>query len=315
MSESQIKPIKISPELFSLNPRRAKNKTQKKFKPNIPNIQPNKLKSELIAKIKNYKHNKDTPKDRDKDNGLNNDKDKKLDLQVASSTIIKSVTSNPNPIMIKNLDLNQSIDPDDEFTASLNFLKELSSKNKKKQNNKGDLEKVLSINDSENMNESKTLVQDNQSVISNNSSIPQYGCLRNGTLPTYREWKNRTLKKSDDNKVLLEEQNTKDSVLDLCQESKKKPKTYKYYLGKRGRKVSVLVKNAETRKKISSEHLLLKQAKLSDMKNYLKHHNLLRSGSHAPLDVIKKLYEQSLLSGEIRNSNKDNLIHNYLAEN
>ena len=50
------------------------------------------------------------------------------------------------------------------------------------------------------------------------------------------------------------------------------------------------------------------------MKKYLKRHNLLKSGSHAPADVIKKLYEQSLLGGDIRNSNKDNLIHNYLSE-
>ena len=50
------------------------------------------------------------------------------------------------------------------------------------------------------------------------------------------------------------------------------------------------------------------------MKNYLKKHNLLKSGSHAPPNVIKKIYEQSLLSGDIKNSNKDNIIHNYLAE-
>ena len=106
---------------------------------------------------------------------------------------------------------------------------------------------------------------------------------------------------TDDNKYFSNKNNSNNKIL-------------KYYLGKRGRKVSVLVKNSETRKKISMEHKLLREENILAMKNYLKKHNLLKSGTHAPPDIIKKLYEESLLSGDIRNSNKDNLIHNYLAE-
>ena len=47
------------------------------------------------------------------------------------------------------------------------------------------------------------------------------------------------------------------------------------------------------------------------MKNYLRKHNLLKAGSEAPNDIIRKLYEQCLLSGNIHNTNKDNLLHNY----
>ena len=50
------------------------------------------------------------------------------------------------------------------------------------------------------------------------------------------------------------------------------------------------------------------------MKNYLKRHNLLKSGSKCPPDVIKKMYEQALLGGDIRNTNKNSIVHNYLAE-
>jgi hypothetical protein len=137
-------------------------------------------------------------------------------------------------------------------------------------------------------------------------------------MPTYREWKNTTLKKSD-NLEFKTEQNIDSNTLAKTQqqfEESHHPKatTLKYYLGKRGRKVSVLIKNSDTRKKISKEHILLKQTKLPDMKSYLKRHNLLKSGSNAPSDVIKKMYEQTLLGGDIRNSNKDNLIHNYLTE-
>ena len=67
-------------------------------------------------------------------------------------------------------------------------------------------------------------------------------------------------------------------------------------------------------KKISSEHTRLKESKINDMKNYLKRHNLLKSGSKCPPDIIKKMYEQALLSGDIRNVNKNSIVHNYLAE-
>ena len=50
------------------------------------------------------------------------------------------------------------------------------------------------------------------------------------------------------------------------------------------------------------------------MKNYLKRHNLLKSGSNAPPDIIKKIYEQALLGGDIRNANRKSLVHNYLTD-
>ena len=313
MSDSQIKPIKINPELFNLNPRRARNKTLKK-KPSVINIKPNKLKTELIAKIKNFKQNKGKEQGNSlgKSDGKPDGKpDGNDDIQTK-----KSINSIPNLIMIKNINK----EPDDEFTASLNFLKELSSKKNKKLQNKSSLDKNLSINEPENFNDSnKSLTSTISTPHSETLSTPQYGCLRNGTLPTYREWKNKTLKKSNIELEQSSETETINESINECNiKSNIKPNTktttLKYYLGKRGRKVSVLVKNAETRKNISNEHLLLKQAKISDIKGYLKRHNLLKSGSHAPPDVIKKMYEQVLLSGEIRNSNKDNLIHNYLAE-
>ena len=94
----------------------------------------------------------------------------------------------------------------------------------------------------------------------------------------------------------------------------KKNVTFKYNLGKKHKVVSVLIKNVSTRKNISNEHTRLKEVKLNDMKNYLKRHNLLKSGSNAPPDIIKKLYEQALLSGDVRNTNKKSIVHNYLAD-
>ena len=52
MSASDIKPISINPELFKLKTN--KNKTLKKNIRTVRNIEPNKLKSDLLNKIKNY---------------------------------------------------------------------------------------------------------------------------------------------------------------------------------------------------------------------------------------------------------------------
>ena len=49
------------------------------------------------------------------------------------------------------------------------------------------------------------------------------------------------------------------------------------------------------------------------MKNYLKRHNFLKSGTLAPPEIIKKMYEQCLLAGDIRNLNKKSIVHNYLV--
>ena len=82
--------------------------------------------------------------------------------------------------------------------------------------------------------------------------------LKNGTLPTYKQWKNKTLKNPHTELNPHAEINI-DNNIEYNSNIPSKTKTLKYYLGKRGRKVSILVKNSETRKKISKEHNLLNQ--------------------------------------------------------
>ena len=324
MSDSQLKPIKINPELFTLGPRSVKNKTLKKTN---TNIQPNKLKQNLLSKIKNYRKNKLSG---------GNDESEPIIISNPDVKINKMSETKPNmqykPTHSKPIHSESSID--DDFTQSINYLKNLSTKREKPSSHFP----LPSLNN----------------IKENNK--PEYGCMKNGSLPTYREWKNKTLKKPISNTIIntdanmfydkksiietekdiekniekdlekdnlekdLEKNIEKDLEKDNLENKRHKYKlskrstTLKYHLGKRGRSVGVLVKNATTRKKIIDEHNLLRQTKLSDMKNYLKRHNLLKSGSRAPPDIIKKMYEQSLLGGDIRKYNKNNVIHNYLAE-
>jgi hypothetical protein len=89
-------------------------------------------------------------------------------------------------------------------------------------------------------------------------------------------------------------------------------KTYKYILGKNGRNVSVLLKDLKTRKMVKKECSQLAHTSMQDIKSYLRKKNLLKIGSNASDEVIKKIYEQAILTGEVRNMSKDTLIHNFM---
>ena len=93
----------------------------------------------------------------------------------------------------------------------------------------------------------------------------------------------------------------------------RKSKTIRFNLGKKDNNISVLIKNNDTRRKIKKAYGDLKKNTIPEIKKYLKEHNLLKTGSEAPNDVLRKLYEQTRLTGEINNINSDNLVHNYLS--
>lgn len=78
-------------------------------------------------------------------------------------------------------------------------------------------------------------------------------------------------------------------------------RTYTIGKNKIRRRISVMIKNATTRKNINKLKFDLSQTKLDEMKNYLYRRNLLTRGTLAPIDVIRKLYESSMLSGDIYN--------------
>jgi hypothetical protein len=78
--------------------------------------------------------------------------------------------------------------------------------------------------------------------------------------------------------------------------------------------VGVLIKSGKTRKKIRDERNILKSRCLSEVKQYLKKHNLICAGTNAPENVLRKIYEDSFLAGNIYNRNPENLLHNYLND-
>ena len=77
------------------------------------------------------------------------------------------------------------------------------------------------------------------------------------------------------------------------------------------RKISILIKDKETQKNIRDEIRKLKSKPINEIKDFLIQKNLIKVGSDAPPDVFRKLYENSILSGEINNKNNNNMLYNY----
>ena len=308
MSQSLKKTIQINPELFKLpGKNKTKNNREKsKEKPITPNL----LKKQLLERIKNHKQK-----------------------QEINTKIIDE------PIQSKD-------DDDDEFILSMNFLSSLSDQEKKtptqtsfidipEQSVNIDLPLELTNLD----NTFTSVIQPIKEEILEEHHFPvfekkhynktpdvPYGCLKNGNKPTYRSWKNNS--NYIDSKTHCESTNLTEREKKLNQLKNKfkeeEEPLYvkriikkKYTLGKSKifKKVGVLIKNLNTRKKIIDSHKELKSHDITDVKNYLKTRGLIKIGNNTPTDILRKIYESSILTGDIINNNKDILLHNLMNDN
>lgn len=166
------------------------------------------------------------------------------------------------------------------------------------------------------------------------SQQPPYSCLKGSDRPTYREWARTQKRQSSggskphitiENKPEVAETERSRKLKRLKREkaaenpkrmikSKRVTKTVKRKLGKIGRSISVLIKSRETRKKIATERATLNKTGLHEIKNYLRERNMIKSGTKAPNHVLRKMYEQCVLSGDVCNKSSDVLVHNYLND-
>lgn len=416
------KTIQINPELFKLPGSAKTRKNREKKELTItPMISPNNLKNKLLKRIKEHKMNETNT-----NKGVKN-------------SSISSNSSNKGGNK-SNSENNYT----DEFYGAMNYLSDLSKKQKKT----NEKEKYMA-NTNNNLN-NKTLknyssisapttitnisldlppelqeqkpsyfVPDSKPSLNLNvtNDIP-YGCLKNGSKPTYRDWiktrKNhefpelnarpptppkrntfleestpispitsvltptitktptslsreqrleqikQKLKKIQDQEVNTNPEAAKlnenikmleavipesakpleilsipniddikmDSPLDISnviKEIKEKeeniPRQYlkrtirrKFTLGKSDklRKVAVLLKDKQTRKNVIDVQHELKKTSMTDVRKYLRQHGIIKIGSIAPNEMLRKTFETAMLAGEITNINKDTLLHNFM---
>jgi hypothetical protein len=175
-----------------------------------------------------------------------------------------------------------------------------------------------------------------------------YGCLRNGNKPTYRTYHrnrgghhNTTVRAEPSNSSIVahevdvdpmiqERQRKLREIQENFQKSNttiiadpeptqiknkiKQTITKKYKLGKTpgSNVVGVLIKNSDTRRRIQEEHGVLQRESIVDIRKYLHDHGLVKVGSDAPPDVLRNIYESAKMTGEISNTNKHVLLHNFI---
>jgi len=416
------KTIQINPELFKL-PGSAKTRKnrEKKELAITPIISPNNLKNKLLKRIKEHKMSETNTNKKVKNS--------------SSSTNSSHKSSN-----------NSETKYTDEFYSAMNYLSDLSKKQKKPNEKQ---KYTTNTNTNTNLN-NRTLKQyssisapttitnisldlppelqeqkpsyfvpdSNPSLSLNTTNDVPYGCLKNGSKPTYRDWiktrknhefpelnarpptppkrntfleggtpiapitsvltptitktptslsreqrleqikqklkqiqeqeikTNPEASKLNENIKMLEsvipenekpleiltipniddiKMETPLDVSNVIKEIKEKeeniPKQYlkrtirrKFTLGKSDklRKVAVLLKDKQTRKNVIDVQHELKKTSMTDVRKYLRQHGIIKIGSTAPNEMLRKTFETAMLAGEITNVNKDTLLHNFM---
>jgi hypothetical protein len=197
--------------------------------------------------------------------------------------------------------------------------------------------------------------------------VPQFGCLKNGQLPTYRSYTRKnhiggTLAQPSINPAFINPEihtnnpfdtplltlettpstipslmnpkfieqsqkfekihggqisNSKKAERKIRYRKRKKifKRTYKIGRSKTEPKIGVLVSNKTIRSRISTQAQILKQTSIQEVRRFLIKKGLIKVGTNAPNDVLRKMYETvSLVCGEIQNHNPENLLYNFIHD-
>lgn len=348
MNGSLKKTIQINPELFKIQGSKTKSNREKKIKSKPEKqITSNFLKKQLIDRIKKHKKNIELTDDIKQNISL--DKKEEDDEFILSMNFLSSISNDkpkPNNVIHKNeftpsANLEITKMPEMPEIQEIQEIQEIKDIPKisffpSLQNVNIDLPfELINIKQPDLITEPiDNLGQVEETIAKINVDVP-YGCLKNGNKPTYRSWltqKNNNKPTITEKVNMIEKEDLSESEYIKEREKKlnelkskfkneepiyiKKTIKKKYTLGKSKihRKIGVLIKDMNTRKKIIDSHKNLKTHDIQDIKSFLRNKGLIKIGNYTPVDILRKIYETSILTGDVTNTNKDILLHNLLND-
>jgi hypothetical protein len=160
-------------------------------------------------------------------------------------------------------------------------------------------------------------------------SQPQYGCLKNGALPTYRTAMNKTAKVADE-PVAIKSNNAIERIRARLNERANRPINLKipkinpnkiirrtYHVGKDKFRpiIGVLLPNRTIRNNVTNKAFMLKNTPIDEIRKFLLKNGFIKVGSTSPNDVLHKMYESvMMIDGDIKNHNPDNLLYNFFND-
>jgi hypothetical protein len=321
MTSNIKKTIHINPELFKIQTSsKSKTKNNRDKKKSEKQITPNFLKKQLIERIKNHK-NKLEMKEVNTEKNEKNDEDDEylLSMNFLSSVSEEEKNKQSIPPPQKKIEIIPNI-PNIPNIQEIPDIPNVS--------NIQEFPDIPDIPDIQDIQEIPEIQEISQNV---NINLPQelvekykppndlpWGCLKNGKKQTYRNWlnshKNETLKKtpqiliSESPSFVLEREKKLNDLKNKFKEVepeleketiKEEPKLIKriikkkYTLGKSKiqKKVSILIKNTNTRKKIIDSQKELKTHDIQDIKKYLRNKGLIKIGNYTPNDILRKIFQ------------------------
>ena len=144
-------------------------------------------------------------------------------------------------------------------------------------------------------------------------AAPAYGCLKGGQIPTYRTMMRQQAAAAAISGGSSLGPGGPGPDLKYVRQKRTNRRTYKVGKSPTYAKVGVLISNRTLRKDITTQSYRLKQTPMSEIRRFLTKHGLIKTGTTAPNDVLRKMYESSkMLCGEVYNHNTDILLHNFV---
>ena len=139
--------------------------------------------------------------------------------------------------------------------------------------------------------------------------------LMNNPLEDLCNFEEKNSSNSDIEEMIKDREIKKENEIEKNKKYLKKTIKRKFTLGKSDklRRVSVLIKDKQTRKNIINTQKELKKTTITDVKKYLRQHGIIKVGSICPADIFRKTFESAVLTGEVTNTNKEILLHNFLS--